>query len=358
MQTTFIDYEVERRHRDDHAQPARGRQRPDARAARRPRRGVAPGGRRPRRAGHRPPGQRQALLGRPRHQAASATTTTPRRSGRSPASTRPRPGASSSTRCAGATCPSRRSPPCRACASPAGCCCAWPCDLIIAADNAKFSDPVVNMGIGGVEYHGHTWEWGARKAKELLFTGRAMTAAGGRAASAWSPGSCPLDDLRAETRALAAEIATQAPVRPAPGQAGGQPDPRRAGLLRRDPVGLRHPPDRPRPRPQRVGPADPHAPRRHEGRDRQDRRRVERGRRLTRPPGRAGPGASGPRVRLHGDERDGVTRRWPTSRLRAASARPGDTAAGEAAADRRRAAAASSSPASSTRATRSATSPT
>jgi enoyl-CoA hydratase/carnithine racemase len=49
----------------------------------------------------------------------------------------------------------------------------WPCDLIIAAENAKFSDPVVSMGIGGVEYHGHTWEWGARKAKEMLFTGRA-----------------------------------------------------------------------------------------------------------------------------------------------------------------------------------------
>lgn len=32
------------------------------------------------------------------------------------------------------------------------------------------------MGIGGVEYHGHTWEWGARKVKELLFTGRAMSA--------------------------------------------------------------------------------------------------------------------------------------------------------------------------------------
>jgi enoyl-CoA hydratase/carnithine racemase len=32
------------------------------------------------------------------------------------------------------------------------------------------------MGIGGVEYHGHTWEWGTHKAKELLFTGRAMTA--------------------------------------------------------------------------------------------------------------------------------------------------------------------------------------
>ena len=48
----------------------------------------------------------------------------------------------------------------------------WPCDLIIAADNAMFSDPVVRMGIGGVEYHGHTWELGPRKAKEMLFTAR------------------------------------------------------------------------------------------------------------------------------------------------------------------------------------------
>ena len=52
----------------------------------------------------------------------------------------------------------------------------WPCDLILAADDALFSDPVVLMGIGGVEYHGHTWELGPRKAKEILFTGRAMTA--------------------------------------------------------------------------------------------------------------------------------------------------------------------------------------
>src|ERR1700742_3666619 len=52
----------------------------------------------------------------------------------------------------------------------------WPCDLIIAADDAQFSDPVVHMGIGGVEYHGHTWELGPRKAKEILFTGRAVTA--------------------------------------------------------------------------------------------------------------------------------------------------------------------------------------
>jgi len=53
---------------------------------------------------------------------------------------------------------------------------AWPCDLIIAADDARFGDPVVRMGIGGVEYQGHAWEFGPRKAKELLFTGSFMSA--------------------------------------------------------------------------------------------------------------------------------------------------------------------------------------
>jgi enoyl-CoA hydratase len=48
---------------------------------------------------------------------------------------------------------------------------AWPMDIILAADNARFSDPVALMGIGGVEYQAHAWELGARKAKEMLFTG-------------------------------------------------------------------------------------------------------------------------------------------------------------------------------------------
>jgi enoyl-CoA hydratase/carnithine racemase len=86
----------------------------------------------------------------------------------------------------------------------------WPCDLIVAADNARFSDPVVSMGIGGVEYHGHTWEWGARKAKELLFTGRAMTAKEAEAIGMVTR-VVPLEDLRSETRALAAEIAKRHP---------------------------------------------------------------------------------------------------------------------------------------------------
>lgn len=53
----------------------------------------------------------------------------------------------------------------------------WACDLIVAADDAKFSDVVtVRMGMPGVEYYAHPWEFGARKAKELLLTGDAIDA--------------------------------------------------------------------------------------------------------------------------------------------------------------------------------------
>ena len=53
----------------------------------------------------------------------------------------------------------------------------WACDLIVAADNAKFSDVVaVRLGMPGVEYYAHPWEFGPRKAKELLLTGDALDA--------------------------------------------------------------------------------------------------------------------------------------------------------------------------------------
>lgn len=48
---------------------------------------------------------------------------------------------------------------------------AWVCDLIIASDDAIFFDPVVAMGVCGVEFFNHPYELGIRKAKELLFTG-------------------------------------------------------------------------------------------------------------------------------------------------------------------------------------------
>ncbi|MEU4312844.1 enoyl-CoA hydratase [Nocardia sp. NPDC024068] len=86
----------------------------------------------------------------------------------------------------------------------------WPCDLIIAADNALFSDPVAMMGIGGVEYHGHTWELGHRKAKEILFTGRAVTAAEAEQAGMVNT-VVPLEELPAKTAELAAQIAKMPP---------------------------------------------------------------------------------------------------------------------------------------------------
>ena len=52
----------------------------------------------------------------------------------------------------------------------------WVCDLIVASDDATFSDPVVAFGVNGVEYFAHPWEVGVRKAKEMLFTGEAIGA--------------------------------------------------------------------------------------------------------------------------------------------------------------------------------------
>ncbi|WP_425825257.1 enoyl-CoA hydratase [Streptomyces fractus] len=82
----------------------------------------------------------------------------------------------------------------------------WPCDLIVAAQNAEFSDPVVRMGIGGVEYHGHTWELGARKAKEILFTGRALTADEAERVGMVNK-VVPLAELDAQAMELARQIA-------------------------------------------------------------------------------------------------------------------------------------------------------
>ncbi|MGI8329390.1 enoyl-CoA hydratase [Actinomadura scrupuli] len=86
----------------------------------------------------------------------------------------------------------------------------WPCDLIVAAENAQFSDPVVHMGIGGVEYHGHTWELGPRKAKEILFTGRAVTAEEAEKVGMVNR-VVPLDELETVTTELARQIAQMDP---------------------------------------------------------------------------------------------------------------------------------------------------
>jgi enoyl-CoA hydratase len=53
----------------------------------------------------------------------------------------------------------------------------WACDLIVAAEGTIFSDVVgTRMGMCGVEYFAHPWEFGPRKTKELMLTGDAIEA--------------------------------------------------------------------------------------------------------------------------------------------------------------------------------------
>ena len=52
----------------------------------------------------------------------------------------------------------------------------WCCDLIVASDDARFVDVVgARLGMCGAEYFAHPWEFGPRKAKELLLTGDALS---------------------------------------------------------------------------------------------------------------------------------------------------------------------------------------
>jgi enoyl-CoA hydratase len=53
----------------------------------------------------------------------------------------------------------------------------WACDLIVAAEGTVFADVVgTRLGMCGVEYFAHPWEFGARKTKELMLTGDAIDA--------------------------------------------------------------------------------------------------------------------------------------------------------------------------------------
>jgi enoyl-CoA hydratase len=83
---------------------------------------------------------------------------------------------------------------------------AWVCDLIVAADDAFFADPVLRMGIPGVEYFAHAHVMNPRLAKEFLFLGERVPAA-----RAYEMGMInrvvPRAGLEAETLAIAGRIA-------------------------------------------------------------------------------------------------------------------------------------------------------
>jgi enoyl-CoA hydratase len=83
---------------------------------------------------------------------------------------------------------------------------AWVCDLVVASDDAFFADPVVRMGIPGVEYFAHPFAMPARVAKEMLFLGERMSAE-----RAYQVGMVnrvvPREKLREETLAVAKRMA-------------------------------------------------------------------------------------------------------------------------------------------------------
>ncbi|MGZ6733432.1 MAG: enoyl-CoA hydratase [Nocardioides sp.] len=83
---------------------------------------------------------------------------------------------------------------------------AWSCDFIIASEDAFFSDPVVRMGIPGVEYFAHPWVTNPRAAKELLFTGDRFSAVRAQQLGMVNQ-VVARDELRATVAAMAGRIA-------------------------------------------------------------------------------------------------------------------------------------------------------
>lgn len=85
------------------------------------------------------------------------------------------------------------------------------CDLMVASDDAFFSDPVVHtLGASAVEVLVHPWALGLRQAKDLLFTGRRISAQ-----EAFRMGMVnrlvPRAELEAAAIALAGQIAKAPP---------------------------------------------------------------------------------------------------------------------------------------------------
>jgi len=95
--------------------------------------------------------------------------------------------------------------------SAAGLMLACMCDLIVAADDARFSNPVLRMSGVGVELLVEPWELGMRKAKEFLLTGDKIDAQ-----EAWRLGLVnrvvPRDSLMSAAREMADKVALVPPV--------------------------------------------------------------------------------------------------------------------------------------------------
>lgn len=85
------------------------------------------------------------------------------------------------------------------------------CDLMVAAEDAFFSDPVTHtMGAAATEVLIHPWVLGLRNAKELLFTGGRLTAPEAKAMGMVNR-VVPANRLDEETMILAQQVAKAPP---------------------------------------------------------------------------------------------------------------------------------------------------
>jgi enoyl-CoA hydratase len=88
----------------------------------------------------------------------------------------------------------------------------WACDLIVADETAVFADVVgTRLGMCGVEYFAHPWEFGPRKAKELLLTGDSLSVEEAHRLGMVSKVFAP-DRLEEDTLAFARRIAQRPTV--------------------------------------------------------------------------------------------------------------------------------------------------
>jgi enoyl-CoA hydratase len=85
------------------------------------------------------------------------------------------------------------------------------CDLIVASDDASFSNPVLRMTGAGVELLVEPWEMPARKAKEFLLCAETFTAEEAHRLGMVNR-VVPRDRLAHETRAMADRIALVPPT--------------------------------------------------------------------------------------------------------------------------------------------------
>jgi enoyl-CoA hydratase/carnithine racemase len=95
--------------------------------------------------------------------------------------------------------------------SAAGLMLACMCDLIVAADDARFSNPVLRMSGVGVELLVEPWELGARKAKEFLFCSLTLDAAEAERAGLVNR-VVPRADLLATAQEMAGQAALVPPI--------------------------------------------------------------------------------------------------------------------------------------------------